>query len=338
MSNKNQPLGVDISSYNGKKFDTGRLKQTTAFAVVRAGISWGWEDPTFARNWQGLKGHNRAAYHVVYPSQDAISQAQHFLEIVQKAGADWEHDRLALDLELAQGQSKARITQVTLDMMEHIKARTGRYPILYSRAYWVNDHLYVNDSRLKDADWWVANYLKRQDPAPTPEHPGPPILPRGISKWLIHQTSERGIGANFGRRDGIVHIDLNRWNGTTEELNAYFGRGDVPPVVVEPEPEPEVLFRARVTARRGLIVRVGPDTKCLRIGINPEGTVLDVFEVKNGWYRISPINQEWSSGRYTERIEEPEPPAEPVDLGFMLWSQRDARWASDRMGASNITL
>lgn len=42
MSNKNQPLGVDISSYNGKNFDTEKLKQTTDFAIVRAGVSWTW--------------------------------------------------------------------------------------------------------------------------------------------------------------------------------------------------------------------------------------------------------------------------------------------------------
>lgn len=50
----------------------------------------------------------------------------------------------------------------------------------------------------------------------------PAFTPKGVDSWLIYQTAERapaigGVG-NF--------MDYNRWNGTSELLLAYFGRGE----------------------------------------------------------------------------------------------------------------
>lgn len=301
MSNKHQPLGLDISSYQGTNIDYEKMKDTSRFVIMRSGLSWGAEDATFAANWQELEGHNRGAYHVVYPSQDPIRQAEWAVDIVARRGVDWSKDRLALDVELHQNQSRERISWVVEQMMAHIKVLTGREPILYS-AKWFVDQYMVITPKLKNAAWWIATYLARRDPDPTPEHPGPPLMPRGLESWLIHQTSERGVAKDYGCTNGIEHIDLNRWNGTIEELNAYFGRGDVPEPVEPPVEMPEPIFAVKVRAKAGLRVRGGPGVEFDEIGANPFNAVLNVYDVRRGWYRVHPDKNWWCYSRYLRKL------------------------------------
>ena len=234
------PFGIDISKHQGVN-DYAKMKANTAFIFVKATESWGYTDPKFYQNWTGLIGHNRGAYCYVWLSDDPLRQANHLIDIVTQAGVDWKYDRLVLDLEKSgHGLSKAEVARRVLVMMERIKEVTGRYPILYSRKYWVQDNMYVDDPRLIAADWWLA-YYRTALPYPlyTPEMPPPPSLPAGVSKWLFHQTCEKGKGREVGV--GSYYVDQNRYNGTKAELDTYFGRGTnnvYLPIVTVPEPEP----------------------------------------------------------------------------------------------------
>ena len=235
------PFGIDISKHQGIN-DYAKMRANTSFVFVKATESWGYTDPKFYQNWQGLIGHNRGAYSYVWLSDDPTRQANHLIDIVTQAGVDWKYDRLVLDLEKSgHGLSKAEVSRRVLLMMERIKEVTGRYPILYSRKYWVQDNMLITDPRLINADWWLAYYRTALTyPLYTPEMPPPPILPTGINKWLIHQTCERGKGREVGV--GSYYVDQNRFNGTREQLDAYFGRGThnvYLPIVTVPEPEPE---------------------------------------------------------------------------------------------------
>ncbi|MDX9779629.1 MAG: GH25 family lysozyme [bacterium] len=236
------PFGIDISKWQGIN-DYAKMKANTAFVFVKATESWGYTDPTFHTNWQGLVGHNRGAYCYVYPESDPLRQANHLIDIVKQVGADWKYDRLGLDLERSgHGLSKAEVSRRVLVMMERIKEVTGRYPILYSRKYWVQDNMLLTDPRLINADWWLA-YYRAALPYPlyTPEMPSPPPLPIGVSKWLFHQTCEKGKGREVGV--GSYYVDQNRFNGTKAELDTYFGRGEYSvylPIVTVPEPEQPV--------------------------------------------------------------------------------------------------
>jgi len=55
----------------------------------------------------------------------------------------------------------------------------------------------------------------------TPEKAPPPALPKGVKKWLIHQTCEKGNGAEYGVASH--YVDLDRWNGNEAAVRAYFG-------------------------------------------------------------------------------------------------------------------
>lgn len=324
------PFGIDISKYqysaDGKlKPDFAKINATCAFVAVRAGISWGYTDPWFSYSWEHLTVP-RLAYHVVYPAEDSSRQMEHFLNIVQPE----ESDRLVLDMELDHGQTKAKITDTVLECAEYILENTGRYPVIYSRALWVDEHLAVGD--LPQLDWWLAHYLARR-PAPlyTPEKTPPPLLPKGVTQWLIHQTGERGNGGAVGVRSH--YVDTNRWNGTLEDLRAYFGLGEVVPP--EPEPPVEKLFDAKVTTDKGIRLKTRytpagkerPDTDWLA-----SGAIVPVYETHStGWWRVAP--EAWSSATWMERVDDLPLPITEKYYGALYW-QRDPRWKDKPLGTS----
>ena len=223
------PFGIDISSYQysqdgAKKPDFAVMNAKCDFVAVRAGISYGYTDRWFSYGWTHLTVP-RMAYHVVYPEESAVSQMQHFLNIVRPTSTD----RLVLDMELDHGQTKTKITDTLIKCLEYVREHTGRYPIVYSRASWINQ--FVDVSQLPEVDWWLAHYLKALPyPQFTPEKTPPPLLPKGVTKWLIHQTCEKGNGAEYGVAS--YYVDLDRWNGSSDDILEYFG------LIGHPEPEP----------------------------------------------------------------------------------------------------
>lgn len=334
------PFGIDISKHQGVGHNYALMQASTEYVLIKATEGWSYTDNAFVRNWQGVSGHNRGAYAYVWLDLDPLRQANHLIDTVTRAGANWHFDRLVLDLEKSgHGLNKAEVSRRVLVMMERIKDVTGRYPILYSRARWVDANMLINDSRLIYADWWLAYYRKAlPDPQFTPEMPSPPPLPRGVRTWLIHQTSEKGNG----RAVGVVsrYVDLNRWNGASMQVQAYFGR-----TVTEPEPEPPVgeqpLYKVVARAPAGLIVRQGAGTNYPKSRSLPFDTVVSVYErTSTGWLKIG--DKQWIAEMYTKRFEQPviEPPADDWAglLKVKLWSQHDLRWANDRMGDTNILM
>jgi GH25 family lysozyme M1 (1,4-beta-N-acetylmuramidase) len=329
------PFGIDISKYQfssdgTQKPDFDKVNATCDFVAVRAGISWGYTDPWFAYSWEHIT-KPRLAYHVVYPGESAIRQMERFLRIVDPD----EHDWLVLDAELDHGYSKARITQTLSDCIEHLFGATGRYPIIYSRALWINQFVDVAD--LPPLDWWLAHYLwRRPSPLFTPEKDPPPALPRGVNNWLIHQTGERGNGSAVGVASH--YVDTNRWNGTQAELLAYFGLADgYEPLPPEPEP-PEVqepLFQARVVTIKPnrLRTRYTPEISSTNIRPEPDwyksGRVVSVYETKPDWYRTAV--ETWASSEWMQRLDYQEPPT-LIDIP-PLW-QQDPRWKTILLGYS----
>lgn len=221
---------------------------TVTFVICRAGISWGYQDDLFPFNWKGIASINairaqngfeaypigRGAYHVLYPGEDPIRQADNLIGIVE-VDADWDHDRLVLDLELDHEQDKRRITECAKRFAYKCHERTGRYPILYSRTSWLEAHTHPQE--LTFMELWGAQY---RYPLPfqtyTPEHE-PPLdpLPTGFQSWLIKQTAERGkpIGSPVKKV-----MDYNRWNGGPEIVAKYFGHD----AVVEPPEPPNTIY------------------------------------------------------------------------------------------------
>ena len=328
------PFGIDVSKWQGIN-NFAKIKANTSFVLVKATESWGYTDPKFRANWQGLAGHNRVAYSYVWLSDDPLRQANHLIDTVTQAGVDWRYDRLALDLEKSgHGLSKAEVARRVIIMMERIREVTGRYPILYSRANWVDSNMLVTDPRIANADWWLAHYrFQLPKPLYTPEKDPPPALPNGVNNWLIHQTGERGNGSAVGVASH--YVDTNRWNGTKQELLAYFGlTDDYEPLPPEPPEVQEPLFEAKVVTvyPHRLRTRYTPE---LGNNVRPEadwyksGQVVSVYETKPDWYRTAV--ETWASAEWLRRLDYEEPPV-LIDIP-PLW-QQDPRWKDILLGYS----
>lgn len=330
-----KPFGVDISSYQGRSIDYTLMKQNTKFVAVRAGISWGYEDPVFAQSWRALKGHNRIAYHVLYPSQDVTRQVNWLFDILSRTGFDPETDRLAIDIELWQGQTPQQVTTATERMYDQITERTGREPIVYSGAWFTNSRMVISE-KLKQVDWWLATYPAKGS-APGTEHPGPPLLPRGVTKWLIHQTSETGIGRNFGLPSGA--IDTNRWNGTEQDMLAYFGLTEQEPVDPPTDPN-QPLYSVKITTtppNRYITYNAPNGVRWNEERWLQSGDIVPVWEESGHWLRIDALPR-WINGsfmQWVKRVDTPQPPvAEVMYYGATYW-QRDPRWRDKPLGTKS---
>lgn len=289
-------FGLDISKYQSSQDGSKKMnfnavrdyREKVSFIAARAGVSWGYQDPMFPFFWQEMMriGVCRMAYFVVYFGESAITQMDALFKTLE-GKANWKYDRIALDLEVEGINPAARITNTTLRCLEICKTRTGRYPIIYSRASWINQFVQVKN--LPKVDWWLAHYRKTA-PAPlfTAEHPGPPDLPAGVSNYLIHQTGDKckGIGT------ASYYMDYNRWNGDHAAVLAYFGN---PRLNEEYLDTGRVLFKARCM-RNNLPKRSGPAASYAAVGQIALGSIVSVYEVVNNWFRISPQAQVWCSG------------------------------------------
>lgn len=228
MVNEDFAFGVDLSRYNTSpdgtvQVDFDRIaahEPKVAFIAMRTGISWGYQDPWFGTYFAeaGRIGRARLAYHVLYPGESAEAQMDNFFRIL--GDADLSRTPLVLDLELDHGFSAAKITATTAEACRIMQERSGRMPVLYSRAGWVDQYLRV--AELPPVYWWLAQYRWPWPyPIYTPEHACPPALPQGVTDWLIHQTAARG--ASIGAK-AAYYMDYNRWNGTEADLAAFIGQ------------------------------------------------------------------------------------------------------------------
>lgn len=217
-------FGIDISHWNGSvNFDVVKAHSPkVVFIAAKASEGASFKDSQFTRNWAEMKriGVCRMAYHYMRFSTSAVAQRDNMLSAT--SDWDWEHDRLVLDCEEESALTASQITDVVNTLMAQLRTVTGRLPILYSRAEWVNRKMII--SRLpNNTDWWLAHYLAPlPDQQYTPEKLPPPAIPRGASRWLIHQTGDHC--APFGVQS--KHLDYDRWNGDEAAVRNYFGYGE----------------------------------------------------------------------------------------------------------------
>jgi GH25 family lysozyme M1 (1,4-beta-N-acetylmuramidase) len=242
MPNSSLAFGIDISKYNTSA--DGRIKPDfdaiaahqpeVVFIAMRAGISWGYQDPWFSYSFSEVTRINRVrmAYHVLYPGESPSAQMDNFFRILGKI--DYESVPLVIDLELHHDQSVSTITRCTRDAVTILTQRTGRPPLIYSRAGFINQYLRVAD--LPPVYWWLAQYRwPRPFPLFTPEYESPPTLPGGVSDWTIHQTANRG--ASIGAK-AMHYMDYNRWNGTKLDLYNFIGQACHDPLICPVDHQP----------------------------------------------------------------------------------------------------
>jgi len=225
-----RPLWRDYSRYQGQVDFAIAAANTVLGMAARSTISWGYQDPWWNRNWSeaGLYGMYRTSYHVIYPEQPIVRQADNWYN----THPEIERIPRVIDLEVnKENLHPEAIAVSTWDMSELVKSRDGLRPIIYSRkglldlwlASWTTE-------MLNEHYYWLAQYLFLPN-----EHSGPPDLPNRVNRdrIVLHQTSHKKPG--FPGEVESNSVDWDRWEiGNELEMHQWISQtwgGEIPPPI-----------------------------------------------------------------------------------------------------------
>ena len=200
--------GVDVSYHNGT-IDWAKVKAAgNEFAFVRISDGTGFRDPQFATNWAGARaaGLVRGIYQFFRPNQDVAAQAD---MVIAAAGRPAPGDLPpVIDVEATGNLSPASVAAKVRTWVDRVKAGTGVDPIVYTGKYFWRDEVGGPTSFAKNP-LWIAQYTTLC-----------PDLTAPWDTWAFWQYSDTGSvpGISGG-------IDVDRFNGTVDELRALAGMG-----------------------------------------------------------------------------------------------------------------
>jgi lysozyme len=200
---------IDISHHN-KISSFTKVQQAGILGVFQKTTQGAaYKDPTFTVNRKRSTdaGLLFGAYHFG-TAGDASAQADNFLSV---AGPD---ALLVLDFE-PNPQGHDMSLEEAEQFVHHIYHVTGRYPGLYS-GHTVKEALSKagitnpTQTELSKCWLWIAQY-------------GPaPLLPKVWTKWSLWQYTDGGAGQPPYTVDGIGRCDRDQFDGTADELQAFW--------------------------------------------------------------------------------------------------------------------
>ena len=146
----------------------------------------------------------RGGYHYFRTEVDPIAQAEFFFNTQGGQGfkflvVDYEGTGNVLD---ATGEANLA------EFVEELTIYTNKPILLYTSPYTLRDSLIAYDDDWANVPLWIAHYKDGE-----PETWGNP--------WKFWQYTSEGDGTEYGV--GSTHVDLNVFNGTVEELDAWLG-------------------------------------------------------------------------------------------------------------------
>lgn len=230
-----RPRWKDSSRYQGQQDFLLQAANGVWGNVFRQGISWGYQDPTFAQNWGESDGvlRYRSSYHVIYPDQQVKPQFENWVKYHPQIG----FIPRVIDLELQRETAPAVIANQVWEMSERVADHDGVRPLIYSRYTLINTWLspYWSPVMLNEHYYILAQYLWDR----TREHPGPPTLPNGVARdrVVMQQTADKKA-APGGESESYTN-DWDRWElGNAEQMqqwiaNTWGGAPLPPPLTLE---------------------------------------------------------------------------------------------------------
>ena len=194
---------IDISHHNSvTSFSKARDVGVRAlFHKATQGLHY--VDPRFKnqRSAASAAGLLVGAYHFGVAG-DPVGQAEQFIGVVG-------HDAvLVLDFEGNPNGESMSLGQAE-QFVHHVHALTGRYPGLYSgntiKEALAKHHINkAQDTELSQCWLWIAQYGQA------------PVLPSVWPQWKFWQYTDGGMV------DGIGRCDRDYFNGSSEELQAFW--------------------------------------------------------------------------------------------------------------------
>lgn len=200
---------VDISHHNTvTSFE--KVKGAGVFGIIhKATQGTTYKDPMFTGNRTAAvnAGLKVGAYHFGV-SGDAIAQADHLIET---AGAD---SLLVLDFE-GNPQGADMSLEEAEQFVHRVFTATGKYPGLYS-GHTVKEALQgagitsPEQTELSKCWLWIARYGAA------------PSIPAIWPAWTLWQYTDGAAGPEPHSVDGIGPCDRDQFNGTLDELAAFW--------------------------------------------------------------------------------------------------------------------
>ena len=213
----NMVSGIDVSYYQGT-IDWQSVKDAgTAFAFARATYGTTKVDPKFAENWQVMRnaGVVRGAYHFFVAAEDALEQANFFVNTVGSlSGGDLPP---VLDVEAGSGTSASLVNDVQT-WLSAVEQKLGLTPMIYTAPSYWNEYMTADFGKYP---LWVAEYGVTA-----------PKSVKGWGDWTFWQHSQSGTIAGI---EGTV--DLDYFNGSLSQLLAFANSS--PGVTLSDATEPE---------------------------------------------------------------------------------------------------
>lgn len=148
--------GIDIS--NWQEFVDFKSVKNSGVQIVYIKASEGdyFIDPFLNANYSGAKSQGLLVgfYHYFIPknTNDAISQAKHFSNVIKNLTPDC---RLAIDIEVAEGLTKTTISNLVKVFLEKVKELTNKDVVVYSYTDFIRNYL---SKSLTVYPLWVAEY------------------------------------------------------------------------------------------------------------------------------------------------------------------------------------
>ena len=227
----NSTFGIDISHYTGRNFSFDSLReQNVRFVYAKATQGVRYKDDLFGPYWQALndlpaeKRVLRGAYHFLSSSADGASQADTFLNVLEKNGGlkvtdmppvvDLEWDITQSDRnDRWQSHTPDEIIDITLAWLKRVEEKTGRIPIVYTARTWWRERQIPEESfdKLSHYKVWIADYSRSARATETP----PTINHSRWNLWQFSESAELSEGYSGP-------VDANIYKGTEEQFATDF--------------------------------------------------------------------------------------------------------------------
>ncbi|MDT4983408.1 MAG: hypothetical protein QOF95_898 [Pseudonocardiales bacterium] len=185
--------GMDVSSHQSNVDWAAAWANGGRFAIVKATEGIAYKSPNYAQQYNGSAGVGmvRGAYHFALPDRSTGTvQADYFVN----NGGGWTADGKtlppSLDIEYnpypADGNSCYNLSQSAMvswisAFSTRVRARTGRYPIIYTTTDWWTTCTGNSSAFSATNPLWVARYSSSAG-----------TLPAGWSKYTIWQNASSG--------------------------------------------------------------------------------------------------------------------------------------------------
>jgi lysozyme len=204
--------GMDVSYYQGTIDWTKVKADGVQYAIIRVSDGLNTPDTKFDSYWAGSRaaGVLHGAYQFFEPSQDPIAQADMLLAKIGTLKPDDLPP--TIDVEATGGLTPAQVAAKVKQWVAHVKAAVGRDPIVYTGMYFWRDN--VGGANVLPSPLFHAQYTS----AACPDIAAP------WTTWHFWQyTSTGAVNGISGS------VDIDRWNGTMAQLQAFLGNGNAAP-------------------------------------------------------------------------------------------------------------